>query len=454
MSDDNGSVSALASGFQMGMSGLNARRSHQMQLQRLALAQEAAQMRMQQMQQQAQMQEQRMGMQQQGLQIRQQGMDLRNQQAFDKQQQTQSDQSANTALFDSLDQQADPRQTGPFDDQHPPATMGGKLGIDRDAFSQASPQAQKGILGPTLQQQRDLHRLTASGDIKRQAEEMKRSKIHTAIAASSLPDDVKEKLHLKVDGAQGVPMGETLSPQEWQAMPYRQLLGQSAPEVALFADAHVAATGKFPDQIIAQHMRKLDSAANPEKEMRLQADMAHRGWIQSRGEETDARKELADFDEKHKEYLDPPAKPRTVKTGKTLGMGGTDTIDPDWEKYDRIQSERKVLQDAAKAARQKRNDAFKAAQQAKDQALGLSAPPPAARATGQAKQATQQNAPAAPAAPAAASSADAAIDALLKEFESQQGQPVEHAEPEEDLEDDGDDTEPDFDLDDDEDEEF
>jgi len=372
---DTGATTAFASGMQLGMQGLNARRQHEMNLQRMALAQQAAQMRMQQMEQQNQ--------------FRQQTIDIQNrsqsrldQQASDREMQTYADQRANTDLFDKLDQRPDPEgnYVGPFDDQHqPPANVPGALGLNRDSFSQASPQTQSQLLAPTLQQQRDLQRLTASGDIKRQAEDFKRQRLHTSIAASSLPDDVKEKLHLKVDGTQGVPMGDVLSPSEWTTMPFRQVLGNTSPETAQFADAYVAATGKFPTQIILKHMETLQHAANPQAQMRMQADMAHRGWLETSREHNDARIALDSFRKENKDALKPP----TGTDGKP-----SPATDPAWATYNAAKQQEKPLKEAAAQAKQKRDEAFRASQQAKDQALGLAAPPPAPRATGQAAQAT------------------------------------------------------------------
>ena len=437
---DTGATTAFASGFGLGMQSLNARRQHEMSLQHLALAQQAAQQRMQQYAQANQYRQQQIGLQNRS-------QNRLDQQAWDKEQQTYADQRANTDLFDKLDQRPDPEgnYVGPFDSEHPaPPNVAGGLGLDRETFRNASPQTQGQLLAPTLQQQRDLQRLTASGDLKRQAEEMKRNKIHTAIAASSLPVDVKEKLHLKVDGAQGVQMGDVLSPSEWTGMPFRQMLGNTSPETAQFTDAYVAATGKFPTQIILKHMETLQHAANPQAQMRMQADMAHRGWIETSKEHNDARIALNTFRRENKDALTPPTdKPNT---------------DPAWATYNAAKQQEKPLKAAAEEAKKRRDEAFKASQQAKDQALGLAQP---ATPTGRPPLQSAQNPP--PATSDIESSVDEAIRQLgpgatpeqvaeharrLHQQRTQGATPYDDTRA--DPTDDGDDTEPDFDPDDEE----
>ena len=350
----------IAQGFHMGLGLIQAQQARENALARLQMAQDAARQRIAAQQAEQQYRTDSLNM-------RGRELDFQQGKYLDQQDQIASAQRANLSRFDSLDQQPDPmgNYTGPFDDEHPaPPMVPGALGIDRAAFAGASPSAQNAMLAPSLQQQRDLARQTASANIKRQTEELIRQRKHSAIAASNLPEAVKERLHMRADDVQGIP-SQILSPEEWAAMPYRQTMGTSDPETSALSDAYVAATGKFPEHIILQHLSNLQRAASrPDNSDIAAANAERRDYLDATSEWRIARGTLAAFDKANPEGLYPPTdKPAT---------------DPAWTAYNKAQQQRRPLQQALDIATREREQARKRSQQSTQQmrTRGTTARPP------------------------------------------------------------------------------
>lgn len=229
----------------MGLHAAQLRQQHEMMLAHLQMAQQAMQ--------------QHIAFQNQQIQLHQQAID--NTQAYrvnrenrlsgaaaDKQQQEYGTQQGNA---DTMAQTtygpqagADYMQSGHDPEDFFNAAQGA---LDqRNQFAQMPSAAQRPVVTSTLESQRALTKQSQLEDIKRRVGDARRGQQHGSIEASNLPDDVKAKLHMRVDGVP-VPMNSQapLSMNEWQSLPVRQTMD---PTMQATADQWVATTGKFPPE--------------------------------------------------------------------------------------------------------------------------------------------------------------------------------------------------------------
>lgn len=238
---DTGAVGSFASGMGLGLHALGLRQQHEDALARLLLAQQAHQ------DQQA-YQQQMLGQGQQRIAASNRAQDFRQDQANQKTADESDLRGANADVYGQrvlAPQAGQEYMRGDHSDESFFQTAEG-LTSARDAFAQMPSAAQKPVIQDTLESQRQLARVSQVEDIKRRAAEQIRSMRHAAVAGSSLPDDVKEKLHLKVDGVQ-MPMSAStpLTLSEWQRLPVRTTMD---PVTAQTADQWVATKGQFPPE--------------------------------------------------------------------------------------------------------------------------------------------------------------------------------------------------------------